>query len=114
MTLGELLRYLEEESGYPVLEGTPEETLRQALAGKHKNALVGEMVAAIANAAPSTDVKAIISRADATTSLGAIRLRNRRDDAPIEGLRTVEGFVHAIDSAFNDEALAARHELKKS
>ena len=104
MTLTELLVYLDEHSGHRLLVGSVDETLRQAHAGRHADPLAGEIVALLVAAEDG----AVISRAGATTALGPLRLRYMRDDAPVEGFRMVEHVVHAIDGAFNDEALRAR------
>jgi len=108
VTLRELLAYLNENSGYEIWDGTCEETLQKALAKTHKDTLTGEILAAIAGSVPKASVDAPITRAEATTSLGPLRLRAMRDDAPVADLRRMEGTVHAIDGAFNEEALAQR------
>lgn len=108
MTLGELLAYLDRHSGQPVLEGNAEETVAKALKGVGPDPLIVEIVAAIVRALPEPVVTSTIERATATTALGPIRLRAMGDDAPVTDLRVVERIVHTIDSAFNEEALAAR------
>ena len=108
MTLRELLIYVDTHSGYKILDGAPDETVSKSLSGGHAEPFSGQIVAALARAAGGgTD--AVIDRATATTALGPIRLQAMRDDAPVAHLRTVERVVHAIDGAFNDEALAGRH-----
>lgn len=108
MTLNELLTYLNENSGYEIWDGTCEETIKKALGKTHKDALSGEIIAAIAAHASAAEADAVITRAEATTSLGPLRLRAMRDDAPVADLRRMERTVHAIDGAFNEEALALR------
>ncbi len=108
MTLCELLTYLDRESGYPVLDGDCEETIRKAAAGSHKDVLAGRIVAAIAGSVDTATATAPILRAQATTALGPLRLKAMRDDVTGDELRRMERTVHAIDGAFNDEALAAR------
>ena len=46
-----------------------------------------------------------ITRSQAIAALAPIRLEFMKDDAPADGFRLVEKIVHAIDGAFNDEAL---------
>ncbi|MDA8390578.1 MAG: hypothetical protein M0Z76_07625 [Gammaproteobacteria bacterium] len=107
MTLGELLVYVDTHSGYRIVEADAGATVTRSLAGGHSEPFLGQIVAALAKAVGGgTD--AVIDRATATTALGPIRLQAMRDDAPIAHLRTVERVVHAIDGAFNDEALANR------
>ena len=108
MTLCELLIYLDRESGYPVLDGDCEETIKKASAGRHKDPLAGQIVAAMAASVNATTAKTPILRAQATTALGPLRLKAMRDDVSGHELRRMERTVHAIDGAFNDEALAAR------
>ncbi|MHB8254091.1 MAG: hypothetical protein ACYDEV_10450 [Acidiferrobacter sp.] len=108
MTLCDLLAYLHENSGYEIWDGTCEETYQKALMKTHKDALAGEIVAAIAGSVPNLSADSPITRAEATTSLGPLRLRAMRDDAPVADLRRMERTVHAIDGAFNEEALAQR------
>ena len=109
MTLCELLIYLDRESGYPVLDGDCEETIKKALAGSHKEVLTGQIVAAMAASVDTVTAAVPILRAQATTALGPLRLKAMRDDVSGHELRRMERTVHAIDSAFNDEALAARN-----
>ena len=108
MTLCELLIYLDRESGYPVLDGDCEETIKKALAGSHKDVLAGQIVAAMAASVDATTPAVPILRAQATTALGPLRLKAMRDDVSGHDLKRMERTVHAIDGAFNDEALAAR------
>lgn len=108
MTLCELLRYVNENSSCEVLDGSCEETLQKAMAGTHKDSFNAAVVVAVAGGALKPSADALITRAEATTSLGPIRLRAMRDDAPVADLRRVEQIVHAIDGAFNEEALALR------
>ncbi|HUW99264.1 MAG TPA: hypothetical protein VMV40_10600 [Acidiferrobacter sp.] len=108
MTLRELLVYLNENSGYEIWDGTYEETLQKAAAKTHKDILAGEIIAAIAGGVAGASADALVTRAEATTSLGPLRLRAMGDNAPVTDLRRMEATVHAIDGAFNDEALAAR------
>lgn len=108
MILCELLSYLDRESGYPVLDGDCNETIEKALAGSHKDPMAGQIVAAITRSAAGATADAAITRAQATTSLGPLRLKAMREDVSGHDLKRMERTVHAIDGAFNDEALAAR------
>ncbi len=107
MTLGELLKYVDGHCGYRIFEDGSSESVVRALAGAHPEPFLGRIVAALARAA-GDDADAVIDRAAATGALGPLRLEAMRDDAPIEQLRMVERVVHAIDGAFNDEALGRR------
>ncbi len=108
MTLGQLLAYVNENTETDLRDGSWEETVQKALAGTHKDRLTGEIVAAITKSAVQPTLEGAISRAEATNGLGPIRLRSMGANAPASDLRTVERVVHAIDGAFNEEALAAR------
>lgn len=102
MTLAELLACLDARTPDGLLDGTPEETLAKARAGSHRHPVAGAIVAALAGAG---DARAPLERAQAVAALGPLRLVYMKDDAPVEGFRMVERIVHAIDSAYNDEAL---------
>lgn len=110
MTLAELLQYLNDNTRYGVLDGDPDRTLAKALAGNHRDALIGVVIAAIARACACAGVSAAVERAQVINALGPIRLKYMADDAPVEGFRTVESLIQTIDSAFNDEAL--RHKQR--
>lgn len=105
MTLEQLLQYLDSHSGYKVLEGDAAQTLTKARAGQHSDPLMGEILKSLYEGAGGTDAGSAITRAQATTSLGPLRLRYMKDDAPVAGFRMVEKTIHTIDGAFNDEAL---------
>ncbi len=108
MTLCELLTYLDRQSGYSVLDGDCEETIKKALAGTHRDVLAGRIVAAIVGSGEAATADAPVTRAQATTALGPLRLKAMREDVSGQELKRMERTVHAIDGAFNDEALAAR------
>ena len=111
MTLKELLDYLAAHTQYPVLDGDVGQTVHKARTGNHRDALMGAIVKNLSEAGGGS-IDASITRAQATTALGPIRLQYMKDDAPVEGFRAVERTIHAIDSAFNDEAL--REKLGKA
>ncbi len=108
MNVCELLRYLDQHSGYPLLDGDCAETIHKALAGTHKDVLAGAIVAALCGTSAAGAPDSVVTRAEATTALGPLRLKAMRDDLEGHDLRRIERTVHAIDGAFNDEALAAR------
>jgi hypothetical protein len=108
MTLNELLQYLDENSKYAVLDGDATETLAKARTGAHREALMGTIIQRLFDAAGGTDISSPITRAEATTALGPLRLQYMKDDAPVEGFRMVERIIHTIDGAFNEEALRER------
>lgn len=105
MTFEQLVQYLNAHSGYVVLDGDPAQTLAKARSGRHSDALMGEILKSLYEGAGCTDVDAPVTRAQATTSLGPLRLRYMKDDAPVAGFRMVEKIIHTIDGAFNHEAL---------
>ncbi|MHB1949987.1 MAG: hypothetical protein ACYCQK_00780 [Acidiferrobacteraceae bacterium] len=108
MTLRELLQYLERHSGHPLLDGSVDETIRKAVEGTHRDPLAGEIVARLYRESGCSSAESEVTRAAAATALGPLRLQYMKDDAPVEGFRRVEHTVHAIDGAFNEEALRAR------
>jgi hypothetical protein len=111
MTFEQLVQYLNAHSGYAVLDGDPTQTVAKARGGNHSDALMGEILKHLYEGTGCGDVQAAITRAQATTSLGPLRLRYMKDDAPVAGFRMVEKIIHTIDGAFNDEAL--REKLSK-
>lgn len=111
MKLRELMEYLQERSGHDLLDGSLDDTLRKALSGAHRDSLAGEILQHLYEQGGSGGLDAEITRAQAATSLGALRLRYMKDDAPVEGFRMVEHVVHAIDGAFNEEALREKRKV---
>jgi hypothetical protein len=105
MTFIELLTFISTHSKYDITDGDIDNTLTVALEGKHKNAVIGDIIAQMYKNSGLTDTNAEIERALAIKTLGPIRLFYMKDDAPVEGFRLVENIVHAIDGAFNDEAM---------
>lgn len=105
MTFEQLMQYLNSHSGYAVLEGDPAQTLAKARGGTHGDPLMGEILAALYEGTGCSGVESPVTRAQATTSLGPLRLRYMKDDAPVAGFRMVEKIIHTIDGAFNHEAL---------
>jgi len=112
MTFSELLQQLEKRLPGQVLDGSAAETLEKARAGKHQHALAGKIIADLFEKNGLADAAAPISRSQAITALAPIRLEFMKDDAPVDGFRLVEKIVHAIDGAFNDEALRQKAEGK--
>ncbi len=108
MTLAELLQYLDQNTAFDVLDGPPDETLSKALDGRHRDPLAGRIVKGIAEGNHCIDENSPVIRADSITALGPLRLQYMKDDAPVEGFRMMERTIHAIDGAFNDEALRER------
>lgn len=109
MTFAELLRYLNEKSGFEVLDGGLEETLEKARAGAHKNAILGTIVKNLFERSGCGSMDALIERAQAINALGPLRLEYMKDDAPADAFRTIERIVYTIDSAFNDEAMREKY-----
>lgn len=109
MTFSELLTYLDRNSGYPVLDGSPSQTLTKAVDQEHQNSYAGEIINCIAEKLKldSTD-RELPERVQVINSLGQLRLKYMADDAPVEGLRTLEKIIATIDSAYNDEALTQK------
>lgn len=105
MTLAELLEFLDENTDYGVVDGDIAETLRKAQDGSHKTPVMGEIIAAISEGTGCTAPDCVIERAQTVNSLGQLRLKYMKDDAPVEGFRMVEGIIHNIDLAFDEEAL---------
>jgi len=105
MTFAELLQQLETSLPAQILDGDAAETLGKARAGNHRHALAGKIIASLFEKSALPDATAPITRSQAIAALAPIRLEFMKDDAPAEGFRLVEKVVHAIDGAFNDEAL---------
>ncbi|WP_333840794.1 hypothetical protein [Pelomicrobium sp.] len=105
MTFAELLAYLDTHTPRGLLDGTPEETVAKARAGSHRDPLAGAIVAHLFEGSFLQTAGDPIARERAVAALGPLRLAYMKDDAPAEGLRVVERVVHAIDRAFDEEAL---------
>ncbi|MDR3390247.1 MAG: hypothetical protein P4L77_00790 [Sulfuriferula sp.] len=105
MTFIELLGYIGSHCKYDVMDGDIDTTLALALDGKHKNPVVGNIIAQMYKNSGIANAAVEIDRAQAINTLGPIRLFYMKDDAPVEGFRLVEDIVHKIDGAFNDEAM---------
>ncbi|MEW5709868.1 MAG: hypothetical protein AB1830_13340 [Pseudomonadota bacterium] len=105
MTFAELLAYLDAHTPQGLLDGTPEETVAKARAASHRDPVAGAIVASLFQGSGLQAVGDPIARERAVAALGPLRLAYMKDDAPVEGLRRVERVVHAIDRAFDEEAL---------
>jgi len=105
MTISELLEYLDANTQFSVLDGEVQQTLDKARAGTHSDPIMGEIVKGIADGCGCDSPDSTLERVDAVNALGPVRLKYMADDAPVEGFRAVEGTIHAIDGAFNEEAL---------
>lgn len=108
MTLEQLLNYLEAHLQESVLDGTPEQTLRKSQTDEHASPLMGDIIRRMAEGAGCASVEDTLDRASAINSLGPLRLEYMADDAPVDGFRTLEFLVRAVDGAFNQEALKAQ------
>lgn len=105
MTFAELLQHLEKSLPGQILDGSAAETLNKARAETHRHALTGRIIESLFEKSGLSDAAAPITRSQAVAALAPLRLEFMKDDAPVEGFRLVEKIVHAIDGAFNDEAL---------
>ncbi len=108
MTLADLLLALERQMPGMVMDGDATVTLDKAREGTHRHALAGKIIAALGAGLSGTG--AAIARSQSINALGPIRLACMKDDAPVEDFRLVERWVHAIDGAYNDEALRHKQE----
>jgi hypothetical protein len=105
MTFAELLNYIGQHSKYDIMDGDAAETLAKAQQKNHKNDVAGQIISDMFAKSGLSDIDGAITRAEAVTAIGPIRLYFMKDDAPVEGFRLVEDIVHKIDGAFNEEAL---------
>jgi hypothetical protein len=112
MTFAELLLALEHRLPATILIGDAAATLEAARLGTHPHALAGTILASLFEKSALAGINAAITRSQAIAALAPIRLEFMKDDAPVEGFRLVEKIVHAIDGAFNDEALRLKAEDK--
>ncbi len=108
MTFIELFSYLGSHSKYDIMDGNIEQTLALSLEGKHKNPVIGNIIAQMYKNSGIQQLDETITRAQAINTLGPIRLFYMKDDAPVEGFRLVEDIVYKIDGAFNDEAMRSK------
>ena len=105
MTFNELLTYIVQHSKHDIADGDLAHTLSTSLAGQHKNPIAGHIIAQLYTHSTIASPEDNLERIQAVKALGPIRLHYMKDDAPVEGFRLVEDFVHKIDGAYNDEAL---------
>ncbi len=108
MTLNELLDYLQENTGFELLDGSPEASIRKAAEGTHPHEIAAEIIRALDEKAGHAGGEASLERIDAVKSLSPLRLKYMADNAPVEGLRMVEKIITTIDAAYNEEALRLR------
>ncbi len=105
MTFHELLHSIMQHSRYPIANGDVINTLQSALDEQHPNQTAGGIIASLYRNSGLASPEDSLERVQAVKALGPIRLFYMKDDAPVEGFRMVEDIVHAIDGAYNDEAL---------
>jgi len=108
MTLNELFQYLQDNSGFELLDGSPQESIDKAVDGSHAHPIAAEIIRAFNDKAGDAGAEATLDRIEAVKSLGALRLKYMADDAPVEGFRMVEKIITTIDAAYNEEALSQR------
>lgn len=108
MKFGDLLQYLDDNTGFQILDGTPAESFAKAKAGSHANPFAAEIINAAAENLGLSSAEDTLERVPFVNSLGKLRLKYMADDAPVEGFRTVEKVITTADAAFNEEALRER------
>ncbi len=108
MNLERLVNYLDYHMDHALRDGDAAETLAKARAGGHRDPVVAEVLNALMDGAGSDDPATELDRATAVKSIGPVRLKYMKDDAPVESFRLVEKTIVTIDAAFNEEALAAK------
>jgi hypothetical protein len=105
MKFGELLQYLDLNTDFDILDGSPAETFEKAQGGTHGNPIAAELITTSAGALGLGSVDDEVARIEFVNSLGKMRLKYMADDAPVEGFRLVEKVITTADAAFNEEAL---------
>lgn len=108
MNLAELLQYLEENTDFDILDGSPAESVDKARAGTHKNAYAAEAITTSMEKLGIGSAEDNFERVPFVNSLAPMRLKYMADDAPVEGFRFVEKIIATADAAFNEEALAQK------
>jgi len=108
MTLEQLLTYLDDQMDQRFLDGDAAQTLAKARDGSHRDPIVAEVLVALMEGAGADAPDTTLDRATAVKSIGPVRLKYMKDDAPVEGFRLVEKTIVTIDAAYNEEALAAK------
>ena len=112
MTFAEMLNYIGQHAKYPVMDGDAAQTLEKARAGTHQNPIAGRIIAELYTQSGVSGLDSEIVRAAAVNALGPLRLVYMKDDAPVEGFRTIEDVVYRIDGAFNEEAFRLKSQGK--
>ena len=105
MTLGELLQYLDENTEYQLLDGSPADSVAKAKEGNHENPYASEIITSALEKLGISGADDEIERVPFVNSLAPVRLKYMADDAPVEGFRMVEKVIATSDLAFNEEAL---------
>jgi hypothetical protein len=108
MTFKQLLHYLDYHMDQRFLDGDASQTLTKARNGSHRDPIVAEVLVALMDGAGADSADTKLDRATAVKSIGPVRLKYMKDDAPVEGFRLVEKTIVTIDAAYNEEALAAK------
>ncbi len=108
MTLEQLLQYLDYHMDQRFLDGDVSQTLAKARDGSHRDPIAAEVLVALMDGAGADSAQAELDRATAVKSIGPVRLKYMKDDAPVEGFRLVEKTIVTIDAAYNEESLAAQ------
>jgi hypothetical protein len=108
MRFAELLEYLEENTDFEILDGSPQESFDKARTETHANSIAGELIRTSAEALGLSSADEDVERVPFVNSLGKMRLKYMADDAPVEGFRLVEKVITTADAGFNEEALRLR------
>jgi hypothetical protein len=108
MTLGELLQYLDENTEFDLLDGSPADSVAKAKDGSHQNPYAAEIITSALEKLGINGADDEIERVPFVKSLAPVRLKYMADDAPVEGFRTVEKVIATTDLAFNEEDLAKK------
>ncbi|MEY2333054.1 hypothetical protein GL267_010605 [Acidithiobacillus ferrianus] len=109
MTYQELLRFLDQRLGYPLLQDmTPDAALHAARQGTLSDALTTEILLDIYQANQCTTVSDPVDRARCFDGLARLRLRSQAEDADPALFRKVLKLSQELDNAFDQELLHQR------
>jgi len=108
MTYAQLLEALQTRTGYALLCGNAENTLLAAEAGRHPDALLGEVASMMYRWCALAHVHAGVERAAVVNALGPLRGRYMAGEGSAADFRRLNHIIEAIDAAFDAAVQSGR------
>ncbi len=109
MTYQELVVFLNQHLGYPLLgEHSPEAALQAAQAGSLEDPLIAEVLTSLYQGNQCQTITDSVDRAHSFDGLARLRLRAQADDADPVIFRKVLKLSQELDNAFDQELIRQR------